>query len=75
MCAAATLQDMPYGSFYDLKKSGQKAKAKTHAEFWVAVRCVLHANMLQMLLEAQPASEFTTPTVCSPDRINGCAMA
>jgi NNP family nitrate/nitrite transporter-like MFS transporter len=31
-------QDMPHGSFHDLKKSGQKAKAKTHAEFWVAVR-------------------------------------
>jgi hypothetical protein len=37
-----TVQDMPYGSFYDLKKSGQKAKAKTHAEFWVAVRYALH---------------------------------
>ena len=39
MDVTATVQDMPYGSFYDLKKSGQKAKAKTHAEFWVAVRC------------------------------------
>lgn len=31
-------QDMPYGSFYDLKKKGAKDKAATHQEFIVAVK-------------------------------------
>lgn len=33
------MQDMPYGSFYDLKKKGAKDKAATHKEFMVAVKC------------------------------------
>lgn len=54
MCIIASLQDMPYGSFYDLKKSGQKAKAKTHAEFWVAVRCALQVDMRSYLDIVEP---------------------